>query len=212
MDRVVGIAVLVVSLVLLWTHVRHLEFGSFLATVLSFLEILALGVAVYSLGWSGLAVFGIVNVIAVLVWSVILASRVETKLVYAGIQANESKEAMQELAGRLAKQKELKVLGPVERAELVRLLADRNRNIVEIEDMAAPIGMLKTIHEAPLDWLVERFDGILRGADEPASKANETASIIHNTAVNAAASFKEIMDGFSTFYTGEPPPSEDVAA
>jgi hypothetical protein len=43
MDRVVGIAVLVVSLTLLWTRIRHLEFGSFLTTVLSLLELLALG-------------------------------------------------------------------------------------------------------------------------------------------------------------------------
>jgi hypothetical protein len=211
MDQVVGIAVLVVSLTLLWTRIRHLEFGSFLTTVLSLLELLALGIAIYSLGWWGLAALGIVNVIAVLIWSVVLASRVETKLVYAGIQADESKEAMKGLATRLAKQKELKVLGPVQRAELVRLLADRNRTIPEIEDMAAPIGMLKTIHDAPLGWLVARFDSILRGAGEPASKASEAASIIHGTAVNAAASFKEIVDGFSTIYTGDPPPSEDVA-
>jgi hypothetical protein len=211
MDQIVGIAVLVVALALLWTRVRHLEFGSFLATVLSLLELLALGIAVYSLGWSGLAVLGVVNVIAVLVWSVVLASRVEAKLVYASIQTGESKDAMTKLAARLAKQKELKVLGPVERAELVRLLADRNRSITEIEDMAAPIGMLKTIHDAPLGWLVARFDSILRGAGEPASKASETAEVIHGTAVNAATSFKEIMDAFSTFYTGDPPPSEDVA-
>jgi hypothetical protein len=210
-DQAVGLAVLAVSLALLWARVRHLEFGSFLATVVSLLELLALGIAVFSLGWPGLAVLGIVNVIAVLVWSVVLASRVETKLVYAGIQADESKETMKQLANRLAKQKELKVLGPVQRAELVRLLADRNRTIVEIEDMAAPIGMLKTIHDAPLDWLTERFDSILRGAGEPASKASETASIIHGTAVNAAASFKEIVDAFSTFYTGDPPPSEEAA-
>jgi hypothetical protein len=211
MDQAVGVAVLVVSLVLFWAGIRHLEFSSFLATVVSLLELLALGIAVYSLAWWGLAVFGIVNVVAVLVWSVILASRVETKLVYAGIQADESKEAMKGLAARLANQKELKVLGPVERAELVRLLADRNRSIAEIEDMAAPIGMLKTIHDADLGWLVESFDTILRGAGEPASKASETASIIHGTTVNAAASFKEIMDGFSTFYTGDSPPSEEAA-
>jgi hypothetical protein len=41
--------------VLLWTRVRHLEFGSFLTTVLSLLELLALGIAIYSLGWWGLA-------------------------------------------------------------------------------------------------------------------------------------------------------------
>jgi hypothetical protein len=128
----------VVSLLLLWSRTKRLEFGSFLTTVLSLLELLGLGVAVFSLGWWGLVALGSVNVMAVLVWSVVLASRVETKLVYAGIQAGESKEEMKGLADRLAKQKELKVFGPVERAELIRLLAERNRSVPEIEEMAAP--------------------------------------------------------------------------
>jgi hypothetical protein len=70
-------------------------------TVLSVLELLGLGIAVFSLGWWGVLVLASVNVLAVLIWSVVLASRVETKLVYAGIQANESKETMKGLAQRL---------------------------------------------------------------------------------------------------------------
>jgi hypothetical protein len=62
---------------------------------------------------------------------------------------------MKQLANRLGRAKELKILGPLERAELIRLLADRNRKPAEIEQMAVPIGMLKAIHGAPLPWLVE---------------------------------------------------------
>jgi hypothetical protein len=70
--------------------------------------------------------------------------------------------------------------------------------------------MLKTIHDVPLGWLVAGFDSILRGAGEPASKASEAAATLHGTAVNAAATFREIVDAFVTFYTGEA--SEDIAA
>ena len=210
MSQLVSIAVLIASLALLWSGWKRVEFSSLLTTVLSILELLGLGIAVFSLGWWGVVVLASVNVLAVLIWSVVLASRVETKLVYAGIQANESKETVKGLAQRLARQNELKVLGPVQRAELIRVLADRNRSVAEIEEMAVPIGMLKTIHSAPLAWLAESFDAILRGAGEPASKARETAETVHGTAVNAAATFKEIVDALVAFYTDEVP--EQLAA
>jgi hypothetical protein len=80
--------------------------------VLTFLELLGLGIAVVSLGWWGIAILGVVNIVAVLVWSVVLAARVESKLVYAAIQADEPSEAMKALAGRLGKRAEMKAIGP----------------------------------------------------------------------------------------------------
>jgi len=210
-DQALGIATLVASLALLWSGRRRLEFGSLLATVLTFLELLGLGLAVASLGWWGAAVLGVVNIIAALVWSVILAARVESKLVYAAIQADETPEAMKALARRLAQRKELKALSPTERAELIRLLADRARTPSEIEDIAAPVGMLRTIHSAPLPWLVESFDRLLRLTNEPASNAAEVADIIHGTAQKAVGTFKEIVDAFVTFYSGESVPEQAAA-
>ena len=203
MELAVSIATLVASLVLLLSGRRRLEFGSFPATALTFLELLGLALAVVSLGWWGLGAVGIVNIIAVLVWSAVLAAKVESKLVYAAIQAGVSKSDMKQLAARLGHAKELKGLGPVERAELIRLLADRNRKPGEIEQMAGPIGMLETIHSAPLPWLVESFDRLLRLTNEPPDKSTELADILQGTAQNAAASFKEIVDSFLLFYGGE---------
>jgi hypothetical protein len=211
MDQALGIATLVASLALLWSGRRRLEFGSLPATVLTFLELLGLGLAVVSLGWWGVAAVGVVNIVAGLVWSVILAARVESRLVYAAIQAGESRETMKALAARLAQRKELKVLGPVERADLVQLLADRARTPGEIEEMAVPIGMLKTIHGSPLPWLVESFDRLLRLTNEPASKAAEAADIIHATAQNSVCTFKEIVDAFMTFYSDESVPEQAAA-
>ncbi len=50
------------------------------------------------------------------------------------------------------------------------------------------------------------FDRLLRLTDEPASKAPEAAAMIHTTVQNAVGSFKEILDAFVTFYSGEPVP------
>jgi hypothetical protein len=112
MDQALGIATVIASLALLWSGRRRLEFGSLAATVLTFLELLGLGIAVVSLGWWGIAILGVVNIVAVLVWSVVLAARVESKLVYAAIQADEPSEAMKALAGRLGKRAEMKAIGP----------------------------------------------------------------------------------------------------
>ncbi len=212
MEFAISIATLVASLALLLSGRRRLEFGSFPATALTFLELLGLGLAVVSLGWWGLGALGLVNIAAALVWSVVLAAKVEAKLVYAAIQARVSRADVKQLAARLGRTKELKVLGPTERAELIRLLADRNRQPDEIEQMAVPIGMLKTIHSAPLPWLVESFDRLLRLTNEPASKSGELADILHATSQNAVASFKEIVDSFLLFYGGEDALPDQAAA
>jgi hypothetical protein len=46
--------------------------------------------------------------------------------------------------------------------------------------MAIPISMLKLIHGAPLPWLVESFDRLLRLTDEPASKSR----VLHPASVS----------------------------
>lgn len=205
MIHVVEIASVILSLVLLWSGLKRADFTSFVKTLLTISELAGLGLTVRALGWWGLVVFAVVNAVAVVVWSVILAARVESKLVYAGIQTGNSKEEMQALAKRLGARPELKPLGPVERAELIRLLAERNRSIAEIELMAAPIAQLKAIHDVELAWLVDRFDQILRLAGEPVDKADEVAATIHATATNAAATFRDIVDALVTFYGGDAP-------
>lgn len=92
------------------------------------------------------------------------------------------------------------------------MLAERNRSPAEIEDMAIPIGMLKTIHDASLPWLVESFDRLLRLANEPASKSMEVSDTIQATTQNAVGTFKEVVDAFVIVYSGEAVPDEQKAA
>ena len=68
MERALGLTTLIVSLVLLWSRTRRLRFSSLAATVLTGLELLAVGFAVASLGWWGVVALGLVNVLAVLIW------------------------------------------------------------------------------------------------------------------------------------------------
>jgi hypothetical protein len=203
MDRALGMTTVIVSLVLLWSRVRRLEFNSLAASALTALELLGVGLAVVSLGWWGVAALGLVHLLAVLVWSVILAARVESNLVYAATRVGESSQTIKALAKRLGQRRELRALGPTERALLISLLADRARNPAEIEDIAVPVAMLQTIHGVALPWLVERFDRLLRLSGEPAGKAMEVADTLEATAHAAAATFTEIVDAFVTFYSGE---------
>lgn len=203
MDQVVGIGTLITSLALLWSGRRRLEVSSFAATFLSVLELLGIATLLLSLGWWGLVVLSVVNLLAVLVWSVVLALRVEEKLVYAATQSGESKETMKALAKKLNARQELKALGPVEKAELIKLLAERARSASEIETMAVPIGMLKLIHHSSIEWLVERFDRLMRVAGEPADKAMGVADTITTATQRAAAPFAEIVDGLLIAYGGE---------
>jgi hypothetical protein len=212
MAEIIGLATVVVGLVLLWSGHRRIELGSFASTVLSLLELLGLGLAIWSAGWWGVFALGAVNVVAVLIWSVVLAMRVESKVVYAGIQLGEPKDRMKALADRLGSRKELKVLGATERAELIRLLAERDRTVAEIEDMAVPVAMLNSIHSVSMSWLVEQFDRLMRLTGEPADRAHQVADTIHSTSTHAAATFKDIVEALVAFYSGESPTAEPAPA
>jgi hypothetical protein len=202
MDRVLGICTLIALLAALWSGRKRLEFNSFATTLLSLLELVSTAALVISLGLWGLAILAAVNVLAILAWSVVLALRVEKKLLPAATEAGESIAAMKRLSKRLNERQDLKTLGPIEKADLIKLLAERGRSTSEIEDMVGPIAGLKLLHDPPLDWLADRFDRILRLTDEPASEATQAAATISATAQSAAVSFTDIVEAFVTFYEG----------
>lgn len=191
---------LALSLVLLWTGRKHLAFGSYVSTVLSVVELAALVIALVSFGCWGLVIVAVVNAIAFVVWGVVLAARVEERLTYAAIQADESQEAMQALARRLRDRHEFAAFGPVKRADLIRLLAERGRSVDEIEAMAAPIALLEVVHKPPLEWFVDSFDRLLRRAGEPASESMRVADVIANSTRRSAATFVETIDALVAAY------------
>lgn len=208
MQMVIGIVGLSATLGLLWSGRERLRFGSFLSTSLSLLELLGTVIAVVSLGWLGFALLAVVNLMAVLVWSCVLALRVEEKLRYAAAETGESIAEMKALAKRLRRIRELKAVQPTDQAEMIRLLAERARSSEEIEEIAPAIGTLLLLHGPPLPWLVEHFDRLLRLAGEPASKAMEAAATLSASTRNAAASFREMLEAMITVYSGEVPAEE----
>jgi hypothetical protein len=205
MDRAVGILSLALSLALLWSGRKKTEFGTFVATLLTISELAGIGLAVWALGWWGFAVLAAINGTAIVVWSVILAARVQSKLVYASIQSGETQDAMKALAVHLGTRPELKALGPLDRADLISLLAERGRSTAEIELMGVPIAKLMAIHDVDLKWLVERFDQILRLSGEPTENADEAAEIIHATSTKSPMTFREAVDAFVAVYEDDVP-------
>lgn len=206
---VVSIATLVTVLAALWSGIRRFEFGSIANTAMSVTELLGIGLSVGELGWLGLGLFVVTNVLAMLIWSVVLASRKQTKLTYASTLSGDSQQAMSDLAERMGSRSELRNYGPIAIADLIVLLADRNRGAEQIESMAAPIAMLKTIHDVPFDWLVDHFDQIMRLSGE--TDPMNVAEIIHNTTTNSPMSFREALDAFVIVYGGDTTPIATAA-
>lgn len=198
---IISIVTLVVVLALLWSGIRKLEFGSLASTSMSVLELLGIGLSVIGLGWLGLGLFASANGVAILSWCVILASRQQTKLTYAATLSGEPRETMYDLARRLRRRQELRSYGPLAIADLIVLLADRNRTVEEIDAMSVPIGMLKTIHSVPFDWLVDRFDQIMQISGE--ADPMKVADIVHNTTTDSPMSFREALDAFVAVYGGD---------
>jgi hypothetical protein len=190
--QLIGIAL---GLVVLWTGFRKLEISRFHKAVLTILDLVLLTIATISLGWLGLWVFLGVNVVALVAWSIWLAMRKETLLVFAATQSGTTKDEMEAVYDRLHKSNEaFRVLGPIRLAELLSHLAQRGRGVNEIEQMARPAAMLSIVNDVPLDWMVERFDRILRLYGEPATESMRIADTLTRATQLSAATFREMVD------------------
>lgn len=178
-----------------WLGVRKFEVGSTVKVVLALLDGgLLIGLAL-SLGWEGLIIFAGANIGGVLVQSVRLAMRQEAILVGVATRVGASKQDAVALHGRLGKHERMSWLGPIERAEWMREIAYRGRNLQEMEAILPAIAGLAVIHQVPdAAWLIARFDQIMRLYGEPAERAEEVAATVHATVGAGAAPFDEMVD------------------
>jgi hypothetical protein len=85
-------------------------------------------------------------------------------------------------------------VGPLRRAEFIRLLAERARSPEEIREMLCPLGMLWIVHRPQPEWLVEHFDCLLRRWDRPAADAMSLADTLTVAAQRSAATFEQIVE------------------
>jgi hypothetical protein len=173
------------------------------------LDAILLITSVVALGWLGFALTGLASLLGVLGWSVWLAAKKESLLVSAAIQIGSTKQEMQELHSRLYKShRAFQQLGPIRLADLIRLIAERARRPQEIEAMALPIAMLSVTQECELPWLVEYFDRLLRLYGKAASESMAVADALTVATQNAAASFREMVEGMCRVV--EPLPATDA--
>jgi hypothetical protein len=188
----------VLGVALLWLGLKRLEVGGYWKTVISALDILVLVASAILLGWVGVILFLIANVVGLLLTSVRLAMQKEERLVYASTQCGATKEEIEDFYDELGRDPDkpspFAIMGPIPRADLISRLAQRRRSIDEMRHMARPIALLWVVHRPDLNWLVDRFDQILRLYDMDASRSLEAANVISASTKEAAATFEEMVD------------------
>lgn len=195
METLVSAAALVVGLVLLWSWRSGLEVSSFQATLLSVIEVAGFVIAVVALGWLGVAIFVAVSLVALVVWSVVLAIKKQSILVNAAVQgADLSREDAEEIWQWMKGEKSFAALPPLKRAELIKALAIKARRPAEIRAMAIPIAQLALVFECDPVWLAPRFDQLLRLYGHDAGEAPEVADTLTASTQLAAASFEEMVE------------------
>ena len=194
METLIGALVLVLGLVLLWTGRQRFKFSSFQATLLSILEIAGLVVSVVAMGWLGIGILLGINVIAALVWSVILAARKQSILVDASVQSVDmSVEEADEIWSWMSKEKAFAVMPPLERGELIRALAAQARSPSEIRLMAVAVAQLAVVFDCDAIWLASYFDQALRLYGKEASDSEEVADTLTTATKRSAASFEDML-------------------
>ena len=195
MEIILEAASVLLALALLWLGLNRIDLSSGPKAAIWVAELLLLVGSIASLGWLGVAILMVANVLGFIGWSIRLAMQKESLLVYAAIQTDSSKEEMQELHGRLQESdKAFRALGPIELAKLIKCLSERGRDPEEIRHMARPIALLQVVHEPPLEQVVEKFDRLLRLYQEPAQNAMSIADKLTTATKLSAATFTEMLD------------------
>jgi hypothetical protein len=141
------------------------------------------------------ALGGGLNLRGVLARSVASASLKEQALEKAGTALGEPLERMKALADRLDQgQGLISAIGPIDRAQLIRVLAERSRSVAEIELMAGEIGRLAVLEGVDVRWLADRFDAVLSAWGSSAEQSNATASELHLFACNTTVALADVID------------------
>lgn len=186
---------IVLNLIGLWTGSRKAG-SAFIPLVLFVAEVVVTAWSIVGLGWrTGLLVGGMTSLLVFLVSSLRLAIKHDAILTYAATQAGATREHMKALAQRLRQSgKVFQVLGPIVTAQLMSYLAQRGRNVSEIEQMAPAIATLWVVHQPDLETFVRDFDRLMRLWHKPASESMPVADVLTAASQHSAATFLEMLD------------------
>jgi hypothetical protein len=191
---VLALLAVLLTAALLWTGVKRLEVATPLKAVLTALDLVALGFALVQLGWAGLVVFVVANVVGFLAWGVAGAVYVDAELSTGAALGATDKAALRAVYNGLARERALRAMGPRWRAVLVRALAERARAPEEVAQMAVPIGLLWVAHRPDLEALVDDFDTLLRRFGKGAEEAMSVADTLSASTTRSAATFDQSIE------------------
>ena len=94
MEIVLEAASVLLALALLWLGLNRIDLSSGPKAAIWVAELLLLVGSIASLGWLGVAILMVANVLGFIGWSIRLAMQKESLIVYAAIQTDSSKEEM----------------------------------------------------------------------------------------------------------------------
>jgi len=121
---------IVLTVVLLWAGVKKVQLSSLASAVVSILDLALFAVAVVQLGRAGAFLFGGVNLLAALAYSIRPAIQYDDILTDAAVQNGSDRNEMKALATRLLSSgKAFQVLRPRGTARLLKYLSQRSRSI-----------------------------------------------------------------------------------
>lgn len=202
-ETLIGLLALLVGVASFAFGLKKPDLSTFWKTFFYVLEIVALVAGALLLGWLGVLLFLVCLLLTAAIHSVRLAMRLESILTSAAIESGRETAEMTELHDSLKRShKAFQWLGPIKTADLIRLLAQRNRMPNEIRNMALPIAMLLAAFEpGTMESLIERFDRLLRLAGKSADEAMAVADTLTVGTQQGAASINEMLDALITFYS-----------
>ena len=156
-----------------------------------------------SLGVMGIGIFVGASTLAFFGHAMHQTINVDRILTYGAIQAGATRREMKALHKRLLHSPDTQTAfaaigGSIKTAQLLNQLAQRNRSISEIEEMAHPLAQALFVHDLDLPTFVDKVDRLLRLYGEPASRTGHALDVLTTGAQNSAATFEEMLDAAIT--------------
>ena len=194
------VAALAVAAVGLILAMRRLDAGRPLKVFLWTADFGLLILGIIAAGLLGGAVVGGTSLLTFLVCTADSALKIEKALAYAATQAKTSTKDMRKLHRKLLRSPEthdsFASLGYMGTAQLLSEIAQRNRSIDEIENMARPIAIVWAVHRPDLADFVDKFDRLMRLNAEPSTEAMRVADVITAGVRDSAGKFEEMLDAY----------------
>jgi len=202
MDQAIAYLSLATVVAGIWLGLKKPQLSAFGRSVLFALDLILLGWSVFVLRWTGVSIFLAAMVLGAILWGLWLAVRQQDILAQAAVASDAQRSELETLQKRLRKShREFRHIGPLDQARLIRNIAERNRSIDEIEQMANPVATLWVAYRPAVELkeLVVDFDRLLRIWKTPANKSSKNADKLTGAIRHSAGGYRDVIDGLMAF-------------